>query len=246
MQLIANIPILKETMLHAWNKEEFKFLQDFLQDYGKENLQSAPLRKGYCKMFPKTQAASQEDAGEGLPRLCETVQTGNPLVSIHSDVNPEEAFIQTLVLSEEHLENLKGLATHETLLPELFQKNILRGRGVDSSKGIESPKFQRPPDQLLFILGRYDTSRTKLNEDMFIPSVFSLDKNHIQNQQEDISYHCDGFIKHLGWSLSGGHYVCYLKIGSKYFCCNDNTVEEINRDKFEENMKQGYIYHYSK
>ena len=39
---------------------------------------------------------------------------------------------------------------------------------------------------------------------------------------------------------NGGHYISIIKLDNKWFCCNDNSVNEINN--ITNFLKKGYTY----
>lgn len=63
---------------------------------------------------------------------------------------------------------------------------------------------------------------------------------------ENANYECDAFINHFGSSLSGGHYVAYLKKEGVWWYCSDSVVYEVSQGEALAAMKESYIIHFKK
>jgi ubiquitin C-terminal hydrolase len=90
------------------------------------------------------------------------------------------------------------------------------------------------PKYLLITLKRYANNNHKINTEIEMPPVFSL---------EEKTFYLRGFIYHMG-STHGGHYVYYGKKNDKWYLYNDSSVTETSNDQIEQLTKTGYVYLY--
>lgn len=59
------------------------------------------------------------------------------------------------------------------------------------------------------------------------PVKFDLElnmKSHVADGVEPKNYKLKAVIAHKGETIDSGHYVCYLKNNSKWFCMDDSIV----------------------
>jgi len=88
------------------------------------------------------------------------------------------------------------------------------------------------PKYLLVQLKRFTffSASNKNNNDVSVPTELKI-KHH--------KYELRGIIFHMG-GAGGGHYISIIKMGKKWFACNDNSVNEIsNISNF---LNKGYTY----
>ncbi len=116
-------------------------------------------------------------------------------------------------------------------------------------------QFPTAPNDLLIQFKRfYQHRNATANQTIFrkngdripAPSNFALGEWYSQDAQ-GANYECDGFIIHIGASLSLGHYVAFIKDpDDTWWICNDRYVRPITLEYAQMRMSEGYIYHYRK
>lgn len=80
------------------------------------------------------------------------------------------------------------------------------------------------------------------------------DKIHLQTKiymkmcsNELKQYILKAIIVHRGSSLSSGHYICYIKNGFIWICCDDEKIKRIKYSMMKEDVeKNGYLFLFSR
>lgn len=88
-----------------------------------------------------------------------------------------------------------------------------------------------------------DYEKYKLNNSIQKPMTLSVKADQTIHNTETQNYELVGFIEQMG-SISGGHYVAYVKNNGVWICYNDSSVNSITPEEAEENAKQAYLFFY--
>ncbi len=109
-------------------------------------------------------------------------------------------------------------------------------------------QFLNVPKEFLLILKRFGDG--KITTPVWIDRIITLPPE-ATTEKRSINYELDSFIVHSGFSLNGGHYICYKKIEDKWIEVNDSEVrfvEEREIDQILHGQKgehyTSYLHHY--
>lgn len=85
------------------------------------------------------------------------------------------------------------------------------------------------PNVLVITLKRYSPDGRFKNRSMvdFPLDNLDLSKYVVGYNASSYKYKLYGVANHMG-GISGGHYVAFIETGDKWYCCNDETVNEID------------------
>lgn len=91
---------------------------------------------------------------------------------------------------------------------------------------------------VLIALKRFDYNKntnttTKISTPVNVGTELTID---------GMKHQLEGFIEHIGNSLTTGHYVVYLKRGRDWYRCSDSDVRAISNEDLETKLANGYIY----
>jgi hypothetical protein len=104
---------------------------------------------------------------------------------------------------------------------------------------LQTITFDGPPsDPLLIVLKRFHYDQltrrsTKISTPVEVGTEITISGR---------KHRLEGFIEHIGASLSTGHYVVYLRQGPDWCRCSDSRVEAISSVSLEAKLPNGYIY----
>lgn len=113
--------------------------------------------------------------------------------------------------------------------------------------------FQKPPRILTVQFLRFTYTGRKIDKFIKFPKCFNLrafvsdniDGNLPRDQHTDHIYDLYGVVIHSGRSTRSGHYYSYVKKQNRWFCCNDESVREINN--LDQVLKQkAYLLFYKR
>jgi ubiquitin C-terminal hydrolase len=74
---------------------------------------------------------------------------------------------------------------------------------------------------------KYDEKKkgiTKLVWQIPFPFKIKIKPNYNQNEAKDLTYKLVGVVVHLGSGENYGHYLSYIKIGTKWYVFNDDEI----------------------
>lgn len=88
------------------------------------------------------------------------------------------------------------------------------------------------PKYLTINVGRYDNDKRKITKPIDIAQQFKITTpinlndfiTRKNNDKIEYNYELIGIAVHHGFSLNGGHYVAYCKVGNQWYYCNDGHV----------------------
>jgi len=129
---------------------------------------------------------------------------------------------------------------------------------IKQDKNILSKKILTRPDTIIIFLKRFNfnmktMTMSKNNTKIIYPQILNINKYFInKNNNDKISnYKLKSIICHYGL-MNYGHYYTYISKNisgiDKWFICNDEKVNEINVDNFENDIvsENAYILFYEK
>lgn len=97
-----------------------------------------------------------------------------------------------------------------------------------------SNKLMAPlPDSFIVQFKRFYQNQNEFRRAKWFNSIHGLEaidlKPFVKNlpEEENTQYELTGFIVHLG-NMDGGHYIAYIKKGSVWYECDDESVKEIS------------------
>ena len=94
-----------------------------------------------------------------------------------------------------------------------------------------------------FALNRNQDVAGKNKTDINNPFEITIEsgKSDLVNNK---NYHLVSFINHLGETVNSGHYIAYIKEGSKWIRYDDSNVSEVTDAQAEAAAKQAYVFFY--
>jgi len=198
----------------------------------------------------------QQDAGavlllinEILDNSIDVVEEDKSLgeVSIVASRPPEKQHKLVIPL-EEHWEN------HLTILMENYFSPHFSGdtRKFELGDGTEvslpyttQPKLKSFPDtiSLQLLRNKYDMKTgtlSKISDPVYLPDDGIVNLPYQDGKKKgSYEYEITGYVEHHGTQLGGGHYTANVKIGEKYYTCDDlnsKFYKEISKDQFYKNQ----------
>lgn len=106
----------------------------------------------------------------------------------------------------------------------------------------QSISFSKAPEELMFMIRRFNEDRSKISLQIPMQQSFSLSED-IAGQ--NASYELDSFVVHMG-STGAGHYISYQKIEGSWFCFNDSRCTKCSADEIQKALEESYYQHYVK
>ena len=85
---------------------------------------------------------------------------------------------------------------------------------------------------------------SKISDDVFLPHDGIVYLPYQDGEKKgSYQYEITGYVEHHGKQLNGGHYTANVKIGEKYYRCDDlnsSFYQQISKDQFYRN-KNAYL-----
>jgi len=125
----------------------------------------------------------------------------------------------------------------EFMKDEILKNPLWETPSGKKEKAIKRIFIDRFPIYLIFEFKRYDNYGNKINKSV------DVSRTWISNNGE--LFKLKGFILQSG-STMGGHYIAYVCIDGKWFCCDDSNVYVIDLSKAMNIVKKAYMILYVK
>lgn len=106
----------------------------------------------------------------------------------------------------------------------------------------EHKKFVSPPQEMLIVLKRFDSSGHKNDRVLPVPLQIEL-RPEASLTNKKARYALDGFVVHSGQTGSG-HYVAYLNIDGKWVKYDDKSTREISESELKSALEKSYFHHF--
>lgn len=154
----------------------------------------------------------------------------------------------------ENLDDGSILDLKELLKEQFRSKQAIDGSGNASQRNfllpdeqsLSSPfsteqKLSSLPDSLTLHVQRFSYMKTlqgeKLNHSLLLPQdgLIDMAPYMLEKKSEPHQYEITGYVIHEGMSIHGGHYTANVKIGDKFFACDDMDThfhQEITAEEF--------------
>lgn len=91
---------------------------------------------------------------------------------------------------------------------------------------------------------RHKNHSTKIDNKVNNPLEIKIRKEQKVDLAADKTYLLIGFIHHSGSTIQSGHYIAYIKEGTKWICYDDSSVSEVPDAAAEEAAKEAYVFFY--
>ncbi len=109
--------------------------------------------------------------------------------------------------------------------------------------------LQHTSEFVIIALKRFDNNRRKLGQDITVEPIINFAPYMANPTLPTPNYELIGSIVQMG-SLSGGHYVAYVKSNGSWYLCNDEVVKKISWQEMQTDKHQGihqsYILFYQR
>jgi ubiquitin C-terminal hydrolase len=108
-------------------------------------------------------------------------------------------------------------------------------------------KLWNVPDLIFININRFINIPIKNMNNINIDNNLIFKKGSIYNSNEDMIYEIKGIALHHGNSQLGGHYTCICKYNTKYYHYDDEAVNELTEEVFNQhihNNNMAYIIIY--
>ncbi len=257
MQMLLNIPDLKETLKRDSHFKEFidKYEKALKEDIQIDSIALREFLKTICPDLREERHA-YHDSHEVLKAILDFFKSSNS--NLRNTMIVKNHFLHpdgTTTTGEQRLEDTGVL---ELTPPAKKQKidnlkrwlsakfsSVQNNEVVGKTNILEEIKLSFAPNDLFLNLQRFEldtkTNRIKkLNNTVEIPVNLEISKNHFENNL-DASYELNNFICHINM-----HYIAYVKKGSSWFKCNDKNVTKISLIEALKASENAYLIHYKK
>ncbi|KAL4510473.1 hypothetical protein ABPG72_004627 [Tetrahymena utriculariae] len=114
-----------------------------------------------------------------------------------------------------------------------------------TSRAIKSCQLGNIPKYLVIHLKRFKMFpyKTKIKQQISYPSILDISKYYANSGNESTKYSLNGVIIHQG-SADIGHYVSFNKRDTKWYFCDDDSIQECsNKDALDQ---EAYLLFYEK
>ncbi len=198
-------------------------------------------------------SGTQQDAHEGLMAFMDRFRPFNLVLNIttskrtgeSAETRAEYCSVIPISILNHNKRPLPGLF-EEYMNREVAFGNYNTG---EASINTERRSFETLPRELFFQIVRFQPERLgrykKIGDDITIDTRFNLHPGFIAGgASAPAPYECDAFIVQRG-SMSSGHYVAYIKFGTQWYLCDDDSITPISLDRVKRDIRQAYIVHYA-
>lgn len=90
----------------------------------------------------------------------------------------------------------------------------------------------------------YENEASKNSNAVKKPFNLTIRKEQTIDSNQDLNYELVGFILHIG-TASGGHYIAYTNVDSKWIKYDDSKVEEVTEKNAENAASAAYLFFYT-
>jgi uncharacterized UBP type Zn finger protein len=116
---------------------------------------------------------------------------------------------------------------------DLINRYMLPESNVDSETGqiVKSTTNKILAKHMIFLMKLTGYDKDKNENFLHDQPLKSLDRNiklTAQTSSTEFNYDLTASIYHKG-DTDKGHYICYAKYGSRWYCCNDNSVTDVDK-----------------
>ena len=196
--------------------------------------------------------ASQQDASELFVFLTDKLKLDEQL-GVTTDYSMQGGDAQV-----DSLESMLVLSEIEEGidLNTLLERNMF-GRVENFRNELNVPylrKFSSLPEVLTIQIARFQYSRELqrvVKVDMNVPvpqQKLIIDDDFIEddNEDDDVEYHLESFILHIGDSPTQGHYVGYFKRDDQWYGYNDSVVRPVTEEEVNTLSRKAYLLRFRK
>jgi len=261
LQIIIHCDILTNYILNTnLPGDLFQSYKRLLQDYSNtkngKSVRPSEVKQTVGMKFPIFSGFGQEDSHEFLINFLDYLEEDFKKNNINIISDLFDCKVTTVIKSIESNEQSEITelvrflcvpvpAKSDVTLEDCFVKYLEQEQlnwvtpNHKNEQAIKITYIKSFPKYLIFQIKRYNKIN-KLNisigtNEKWVSDIFP----------NNMYYMLKGFVVQHG-SMSGGHYISYVKLNNQWFCFNDESVSKINDDTALTNSQNAYLLFYER
>jgi ubiquitin C-terminal hydrolase len=133
---------------------------------------------------------------------------------------------------------------------DLINRYMLPERNVDVATGqmVKSTTNKTLAKHMIFLMKLTGYDKDEKKKLVYKQPLKSLDRNiklTMQTSSTEFNYDLTASIYHSG-NADIGHYICYAKYGGRWYCCNDNSVTDVDEPPIPTDALHVYMAAYTR